>query len=777
MPSGRYAFACRTVVPCLMILMVCLSHDPAAAQLCLHDGDVTQDRILSPADALRAFEHFLSRATPPLDACQLARTNVLDPDGSGITPGDALCIFRRFLALPSCLDTRPVRLVVRANAGQLVGTSQPLIAVVADAGGRAVAVAGVPISFAIVSGPGTLFVSQVPTDANGEAPTLLTLGTLAVPTVMNASTEGLPPVTVTITPVTSTQAQLLVPALEVMGNTAAQPGEDLPAPLVVRVEDEFGNPVAGVEVQVEISAGNAAVRTAPGAEAQVLLRAVLPAQEEPTIAVAVTDAQGEARFLVRVNAVAEDIVARVSIPALNQTREVLLVSNGLVFRNAAPVIVSPGPQFSVEGETRDLQMQATDADGEPLIFAVVNLPPGLSIDAATGRITGTVAVTAAVGSPYATTITVSDGTATASVFFLWTVTTEPVVPTLGNIEGLVIDFTTRLGISGVELAFADSNEGIVGSTQSDDGGFYALALPVGRIRGTASQEGFIATTVDVDVVANTVTTVETLALVPDTGLPTGDIGGTVRDALTGASLSGVTVDLRSGVNNTTGDIMASTTTDSDGSYTFVGLPVGTYTALFSRGGFRPNTSTVGVVGGTLTGGQDGTLSPPPIPGEVRIVLTWGATPEDLDAHLTGPKPAGTPDSFSDPSCSSDPERFHLFFLCAGNFSPFPDDFTLDLDDVTSFGPETITLRRRLEGIYRYSVHDFTNSFFDESTALSNSGAQVRVFIEGSEPLTFNIPPDMPGTVWTVFELDGATGTITPINAFGFESASDNIASF
>ncbi len=77
---------------------------PAVAQPCPHDGDVNQDGMITPADALLAFQHFLSLADPPLDACQQDRANVNDPEQSAITPADALCIFQRFLGLPSCLD-------------------------------------------------------------------------------------------------------------------------------------------------------------------------------------------------------------------------------------------------------------------------------------------------------------------------------------------------------------------------------------------------------------------------------------------------------------------------------------------------------------------------------------------------------------------------------------------------------------------------------------------------------------------------------------------------
>lgn len=67
-----------------------------------HDGDVNQDGILTPRDALLAFKHFLGLADPPLDACQLDRANVVNPEMSGVTPEDALCILRHTLNIQSC---------------------------------------------------------------------------------------------------------------------------------------------------------------------------------------------------------------------------------------------------------------------------------------------------------------------------------------------------------------------------------------------------------------------------------------------------------------------------------------------------------------------------------------------------------------------------------------------------------------------------------------------------------------------------------------------------
>ena len=89
--------------------------------------------------------------------------------------------------------------------------------------------------------------------------------------------------------------------------------------------------------------------------------------------------------------------------------------------NHPPVLLSPGPRISNEGAVIKLQVHASDADHNVLTYRAARLPGGLSINAKTGLITGTVGGQAARKTPYAVTIYVSDGKVTVNKTFDWTI--------------------------------------------------------------------------------------------------------------------------------------------------------------------------------------------------------------------------------------------------------------------------------------------------------------------------------------------------------------------
>jgi hypothetical protein len=90
--------------------------------------------------------------------------------------------------------------------------------------------------------------------------------------------------------------------------------------------------------------------------------------------------------------------------------------------NLPPVLATPGDQTNGVGDGVALSMAATDGDGDRLTYSATNLPSGLTINTSTGLISGVVASAAARNNPYAVTVTASDGAASASQSFNWTIT-------------------------------------------------------------------------------------------------------------------------------------------------------------------------------------------------------------------------------------------------------------------------------------------------------------------------------------------------------------------
>lgn len=82
---------------------------------------------------------------------------------------------------------------------------------------------------------------------------------------------------------------------------------------------------------------------------------------------------------------------------------------------------NPGDQANVNGDVVSLSLVAAGPAGATLTYSAVGLPNGLSIDSGTGVISGTIASSADSNSPYALTVSVSDGTDSASQTFTWTV--------------------------------------------------------------------------------------------------------------------------------------------------------------------------------------------------------------------------------------------------------------------------------------------------------------------------------------------------------------------
>jgi YVTN family beta-propeller protein len=89
--------------------------------------------------------------------------------------------------------------------------------------------------------------------------------------------------------------------------------------------------------------------------------------------------------------------------------------------NNPPSLTNPGSQASTIDANVDVPITASDPDAQTLTFSATGLPPGLSVNGGTGRITG---VPTMLGD-YAVALTVSDTIASATVNFAWSITQRP----------------------------------------------------------------------------------------------------------------------------------------------------------------------------------------------------------------------------------------------------------------------------------------------------------------------------------------------------------------
>ena len=322
----------------------------------------------------------------------------------------------------------------------------------------------------------------------------------------------------------------------------------------------------------------------------------------------------------------------------------------------------------------------------------------------------------------------------------------------GEVSGRVVEAVGGAALAGVEVELLrfDDGRGVATATSGPDGGFaFDGLVRSDAYRLTLAVDGYRDETVEsVRLPEEDALALEPVRLVSDDNAGDGGLSGTILDAVTGDPVAGLTLRFRRGIEARAGEVVASTDTGADGTYAVSGLEYGNLTCEISGEGFQTVYTTVTVLGGIERPDQNAAVAARPEAGETRIVLTWGSTPDDLDAHLTGPgADGGAP--------------FHVYWD-----DESADGAELDRDDQTSFGPETITATLDSDAApYRYSVYNFTGG---AATVLSRSEATVRV-LRGEGVVAEFFVPNGEGNLWTVFDVVG--GEIVPIDTIGTAASS------
>jgi hypothetical protein len=330
---------------------------------------------------------------------------------------------------------------------------------------------------------------------------------------------------------------------------------------------------------------------------------------------------------------------------------------------------------------------------------------------------------------------------------------NPATPPSGNtsVSGTIQSFGGQPIAGAVIQAFSGSTTTgtPVATDTSDSAGLWQSVVTSGaRYTWVVTAAGLPTSIVTVNVPAGQ----PTLGL-GNTVLAEQTINGIINDAQTGQPVQGAVIHFFSGTgSDTSGYRFPAQTTNAQGAWTGT-FTMGSYVGAIYAANHVPLVTPLSVTD-TTTGQLTTTITQPVPAGQMRIVLNWGLQPPDLDSHLTG-----------DSTTTAGSPRYHISYLnrvvqqANGDTVAF-----LDRDDVTSYGPETITIFKFFPGTLRYMIHDYTNRNTTGSHFMSDSsGAIVRVYTSAGLVREDHMLTGVAGNQWHVYNINGTTQQITLVN--------------
>jgi hypothetical protein len=323
------------------------------------------------------------------------------------------------------------------------------------------------------------------------------------------------------------------------------------------------------------------------------------------------------------------------------------------------------------------------------------------------------------------------------------------------LEGQVSAFTNNTSTSPIPgatvVVYADAQmKKPLNTTKSNEAGKFNFSIDAGEYWLAISADGYHMLTSYQKIEKDEIKFTEHILMINSKQIGSGTAGGTINNAIDGRNLSGVKIQLRENWNNRTGDYIAgpSIQTGSDGKYLITDVPVGYYTVEAQKDGFFTDYCNIIIQSSSPKMDHNFNISPILPEDQIRVVLRWGQYPSDLDSHLTGQSPNGT--------------KFNVYYSSKRYSYANVELANLDVDDTSSYGPETITILKPINGRLVYAVHDYSNRGSSNSEKLSYSGAVVNVFKGGRQVASYNVPTGQIGVYWIVFEL--VDGQIQPINS-------------
>ncbi len=309
----------------------------------------------------------------------------------------------------------------------------------------------------------------------------------------------------------------------------------------------------------------------------------------------------------------------------------------------------------------------------------------------------------------------------------------------GTLEGTIKDMNDAVPANAVINII--HNGSVVQTLTADAEGKFNVLLDEGEYTVEITADGYVKYVSFVEIEEAETTAIE--AVLVQEGC--GKVNGTVVSATSALAVEGAQLNVRLGLNTRVGNIITSSATDSEGKYSFE-LNAGYYTIEIIKDGYTTGYINAIVYSATETV-VNGSLSPIMTSNTYRAVLTWGANPSDLDSHLEGQ--------------AADGSSYHVFYSDRNGYDSNGDNIAnLDVDDISSYGPETTTFTVDTEGTYNFYVHRYS------SGSLPASEAKVKVYNGYNLIAEYRVDSNASSNCryWNVFRIEnGILQTVNEMN--------------